>query len=870
MKIGRGSQSKLIFGLESRRLEWVVLCAVSLFSTLVLAQNSIKRCGEESIVDHNLVAGSVAKVDVDFKRIIQKPRLLTKYMGGADSRVVCQLVYDRNEGIGTIKSGKLRQQQGINILEVTLVAPIFRVPTGRESDNAILFKDIHTYCDVVTTQSTERSHFTSIKKKVRRSCLKTEVVPAEYKTVTEKVLDKPTVREKIVIPATYKTVQKKVLSKKQSVQKIEVPAQYKNVPKSVISKPARYKNVEIPAQYNLKKVLDPTTGKTIRKRVLVTPKSNQKVLVAKAQYKTVNRKVLVTPKSTRQVVIPATYKTVSERVLEKPESIQWKQVPATYKTVTKQIVVSTEKTTDKEASETVIEQVIEIMSSSAANQQNLQRVLNDMRLNISEDLPNSIDELANTVEPVVTPVINPVVAVEPLPAIQPQPVFEDTDQDGVPDTQDRCPKTERGYEVTADGCNDSEQKKLLEAGSYSLGFDQNQQPPLKEGQRYVANLLLEISEEINANLVGLNESRLENMNRDEWAKLAGENLGRLPFKELKNIIRPWAKQMQVELSVTNGKAKPLNGSGEIKQVNRLEKNEWQWALIPSCSQPHALKGCQPMVLSLSAKGFFPNAQGNDKKAIPIKLFETVVPVQVEVSDSLGKFVQDNLFEIIGALSALLGAIGVFWVKKGKPIKVAQDKPKSHVLFLAANPETTNRMALDKESKAIEEAYRQSKYREAFDFKPHFAFEWRDLDSLIVEEAPNILHISSHGLPESGELVVSGNNGASAEIVGVDKIAHTLTALSGAHTIDLVVLNACFSNRCAGELLDSVAVVIGMSGEVSDQSAVIFSQSFYRALGDGRRIRSAYDIAVNEAGLTKDNGNPRILEGTPSAADKKFI
>ena len=811
----------------------------------------MKNCRDQSTVSEY----SVKKINVDFNRIIKRPRLLKEYVGRSDSRVVCKLVYDRSENIGIIKSGKLRQQKGINILEVTLVAPVFRVPDGEEFNSTVSFEDIHSYCDVVTAQSASDSHFTLVKKQVMRSCVKTEVVPAQYKTVTEKILNKPATKKKIIIPATYKIIQKKVVSKPESVKQLNVPAQYKMVQSKVISKPAKYKTIDIPAKYKFKKTHDPSTGTSKTIKVLVAPKKTQKTLVAPAEYKTVNQKVLVAEKTTRKVVIPATYKTVSERVLDKPQLIQWKQVPATYKTITKKVEVSPMKTVEKEDFEAVTEHVIEVTPSNEASQQNLRRVLKEIEVN----LPNTVIELPMTMNPVVID-----------PPVNPHYVSADTDQDGVLDAMDICPNTEHGYEVTADGCNDSEQKKILETGSYSLGFDKNEQPPLKGGQRYVANLLLEISEEINKKLIGIDENRLANMNRAEWAKLADKNLGRLPFDELKNIIGLWAKQMQIELSVTNGSVKPLNGSGEVKQVSRLDKNEWQWELIPSCSQAHALKECQPMVLSLSAKGLFPNALGGDKKAIPIKLFETVIPVQVEVGDSLGKFIQENLLELIGALSALLGAIGVFWVKKGKSVKVVKERPKSNILFLAANPETTNRMALDRESKAIEEACRQSKYREAFDFKLHLAFEWRDLDSLIAEEAPKVLHISSHGLEESGELVVNGNDGASAEVVGVDKISNTLTALSGAHTIELVVLNACFSNRRAGELLDSVAVVIGMSEVVSDQSAVIFSESFYRALGDGRRIRSAYDIAVNEAGLTKDNGNPRLLEGVSNAADKKFI
>jgi len=62
----------------------------------------------------------------------------------------------------------------------------------------------------------------------------------------------------------------------------------------------------------------------------------------------------------------------------------------------------------------------------------------------------------------------------------------------------------------------------------------------------------------------------------------------------------------------------------------------------------------------------------------------------------------------------------------------------------------------------------------------------------------------------------------------------------------------------------------MNEAVEDKSARIFSESLYQALGDGRSIRAAFEIAVNEAKLDNTNGNPLISESSFNAANYKFI
>jgi hypothetical protein len=83
-------------------------------------------------------------------------------------------------------------------------------------------------------------------------------VPAQYKTLTKRVVVEPAKTVEIDIPAEYKTVTKRVLVAAASTATVQVPAEYTNVSKRVQVAPATFNTVNIPAEY-----------KSVSKRVLV-------------------------------------------------------------------------------------------------------------------------------------------------------------------------------------------------------------------------------------------------------------------------------------------------------------------------------------------------------------------------------------------------------------------------------------------------------------------------------------------------------------------------------------------------------------------------------------------------------------------------
>lgn len=74
-------------------------------------------------------------------------------------------------------------------------------------------------------------------------------VPAEYKTVTKKMLVTPERTEKVMHPAVYKEVGKYVIVEQPKIKIKTIPAEYKTVKVKKIVRPAQETKVPVPAEY---------------------------------------------------------------------------------------------------------------------------------------------------------------------------------------------------------------------------------------------------------------------------------------------------------------------------------------------------------------------------------------------------------------------------------------------------------------------------------------------------------------------------------------------------------------------------------------------------------------------------------------------
>ena len=74
--------------------------------------------------------------------------------------------------------------------------------------------------------------------------------------------------------------------------------------------------------------------------------------------------------------------------------------------------------------------------------------------------------------------------------------------------------------------------------------------------------------------------------------------------------------------------------------------------------------------------------------------------------------------------------------------------KHKILFLAANPGGTDRLALDREARAIQVELERSGYRDRFEFETRWAVEPLDLLRELRRLKPTVVHFSGQGSSRS--------------------------------------------------------------------------------------------------------------------------
>jgi len=205
---------------------------------------------------------------------------------------------------------------------------------------------------------------------------------------------------------------------------------------------------------------------------------------------------------------------------------------------------------------------------------------------------------------------------------------------------------------------------------------------------------------------------------------------------------------------------------------------------------------------------------------------------------------------------------------------ARPATKHVILFLAANPRDTGRLALDREAHSIHLELKRTGYRDRFDFVTRWAVEPLDLLRELRELKPTIVHFSGHGIrPAAATDLAQGRDVAAAaapsgdppggvifdgaggrgQVVTPDAFVQTLAAVGG--QVRLVVLNACFTEAMAAALVAHADCVVGVTGAIHDDAARSFAIGFYGGLGERASIAAAF--AQGTAAID--------LEGLPDAA-----
>jgi hypothetical protein len=209
-------------------------------------------------------------------------------------------------------------------------------------------------------------------------CYEKVLIPQQYESYSEQIIDVPGRTETRVIPAVYGEELRQVIVREERTEFITIPATYKTISETVVIRPGSVRTETIPAVYETitERVLvreahtewrrgvppDQRPGEPYKTKVLATGEVLCLVEVP-AEYSMVTRQVLKSPPRTVQVqvpaetqvvtrqvidqdarvekrVIPAEYRSVKVRVIVTPERVETYTIPPVYKTVTKQRMIS--------------------------------------------------------------------------------------------------------------------------------------------------------------------------------------------------------------------------------------------------------------------------------------------------------------------------------------------------------------------------------------------------------------------------------------------------------------------------------------------------------------------------------------------------
>jgi len=176
--------------------------------------------------------------------------------------------------------------------------------------------------------------------------------------------------------------------------------------------------------------------------------------------------------------------------------------------------------------------------------------------------------------------------------------------------------------------------------------------------------------------------------------------------------------------------------------------------------------------------------------------------------------------------------------------MALSKSAQKVLLLSANPTNTDRLRVEAESREIEICLQKSTQRDYFALVDKGAIRIDDLQLVLLQEVPRIVHFSGHGAGLDG--LVLENDEGKWELVPNAALSALFRILQNG--IDCVVLNACYSQIQAEAIVQYVPYVLGMTQQIGDEAAIVFAKGFYEAVFEGETIVKAFELGKNRLEL----------------------
>ena len=180
----------------------------------------------------------------------------------------------------------------------------------------------------------------------------------------------------------------------------------------------------------------------------------------------------------------------------------------------------------------------------------------------------------------------------------------------------------------------------------------------------------------------------------------------------------------------------------------------------------------------------------------------------------------------------------------RPAPVAAIRSSVGVLFIAGDRggSQVNQLKIPNEFHAIQTALHGCKNRDVIALTVPILGATRGRLAEAYRQQPAIVHFAGHGDDRSLSIIEDGGSLANEIPLSADGLCEVLQSME--KRIRLCVLNACASAELARRIVHASTAdhAVGWPGKISDSAAIAFSTALYGALGDGRDIADAVDVA----------------------------
>ncbi|MCA1991689.1 MAG: trypsin-like peptidase domain-containing protein [Coleofasciculus sp. S288] len=184
-----------------------------------------------------------------------------------------------------------------------------------------------------------------------------------------------------------------------------------------------------------------------------------------------------------------------------------------------------------------------------------------------------------------------------------------------------------------------------------------------------------------------------------------------------------------------------------------------------------------------------------------------------------------------------------------------------ILLLSANPENPETVRRRKETKEIRDVLKRAKHGDLCELHDRPDINAAELSQELTTIEPDIIDIS--GCENGIECLTLDENIEKNARTEAEKLK-LIAELFQLHyqSIKCIILNGCYSEEQAREIVQHIDFVIGISRDLEDDRVIKFLSEFYYYIGSERTIRDSYNLSCNylqRRGLEDINILPTLLD-----------